>query len=144
MSAVLTSWVTEPEISAETQFNLSASFPQKKTNKQTSIFLAKRGWMGSLFLFSPEFQVTHLRPLVDFNYCWQVVWLLCGFISTELPAKGPARHLQGGEAVPGNWDTVQGVTRDWSSIAACGISHRQLHNKNIFLLLAQPGQSVLS
>lgn len=30
VSAVLTPWETEPEISAETQFNLSASFPQKK------------------------------------------------------------------------------------------------------------------
>lgn len=55
-------------------------------------FLAKSGLIG-IFLPFAEFKVTHLRPLVDFNDCWQVVWMLSGFLIRELLGIGPRRHL---------------------------------------------------
>lgn len=126
--------------------NLTLELPSHRKRK---IFLAKRGSMGFFFLPFPEFKVTHLRPLVDFNDCWQVLWLFSGSISTELPGKGPAAICRvEREAVPGlrghrELGHCSGVPRDWNSTAGCATSHRNLYSKNLFFLLAQPGLAVV-
>lgn len=53
------------------------------------------GLVGSSFclLSFTELKVAHLEPLVDFNDCWQVVWMFFGFLISKLLGIGPPRHL---------------------------------------------------